>query len=153
MESMKPFTRPNGRGVCDAENTVLFGLNAALQGNTREQMGWLFDEGFRVFTSLAVARDPKGSARRALEWLEERVDVFLLHFDVDAIDATLFPLANIANRTGVGFEGVMEAVRVFLASGKCGGLCIGEVNPTHDPDGVMVKMLVDELVCGFELRH
>lgn len=152
LESMRPFTRPDGSGVCDAANTVLFGLNAHLQGNTRAQMAWLFDEGYRVFTSSGVAGDAVGPARKAVRWLEERTDVFLVHFDVDVIDATVFPLANVANRTGLGFEGVMEALKVVLGSGKCGGLCVAEVNPTHDPGGVMTGMLVDGLVDAFRER-
>ncbi|KAF2173586.1 hypothetical protein M409DRAFT_15865 [Zasmidium cellare ATCC 36951] len=153
LESMKPFTRPDGRGVCDAGNTVLFGLNAALQGNTRPQLAYLFDEGYRVFTSSSVARNPVGAAEEALAWFEAQgVDCFLLHLDVDAIDATLFPLANVGNRTGVGFEGVLAAVRTFLGSRRCGGLCVAEVNPDHDPGGVMVGALVEELVGGFEGR-
>ncbi|KAK4497926.1 hypothetical protein PRZ48_010581 [Zasmidium cellare] len=154
LESMRPFTRPDGRGVVDAGNTVLFGLNAGLQGNTRGQMGWLFDEGYRVFTSSTVARDPVGAAEKALSWFEAQgVDLFLLHLDVDAIDATLFPLANVGNRTGAGFESVMSAVKVFLGSGRCGGLCVAEVNPNHDPGGVMVGRLVGELVGAFEGRR
>jgi arginase len=41
LESMRPFTRPDGSGVVDPSNVVLFGLNAELQGNTRSQMGYL----------------------------------------------------------------------------------------------------------------
>lgn len=153
LASMQPFTRPDGKGVCDPGNAVLFGLNAALQGNTRPQLAYLFDEGYRVFTSSTVARDPVAAAEQALAWMEEHaVDVYLLHLDVDAIDATLFPLANVGNRTGVGFEGIMNAVKVFLGSGRCVGLCVAEVNPSHDPGGVMVVKLVEELVKGFERR-
>lgn len=58
-ESMQPFTRPDGSGVVDPSNVVIFGLNADLQGNTRSRMGYLMDEGYRVFTSAAVAKDPE----------------------------------------------------------------------------------------------
>ena len=100
LESMKPFTRPDGSGVVDNSNVVIFGLNVALQGNTRAQIGHLLDEGYRVITSSAIAKDPTHRAKQALSWLEERVDYIFLHLDVDAIDATNFPLANIPNRTG-----------------------------------------------------
>ena len=66
LESMRPFTRADGKGVCDPSNTVLFGLNANLQGNTRNQMAYLFDEGYRVFTSSTVAKDPIAAAEKAL---------------------------------------------------------------------------------------
>lgn len=39
--------------------------------------------------------------------------MLLLHLDVDAIDATLFPPANVANRTGVEFGQMIEAIGCF----------------------------------------
>ena len=110
LESMKQFTRPDGKGVVDSSNSVLFGLNSALQGNTRSQMGFLMDEGYRVFTSAAVAMDAARRAKQALSYLEDKVDCIFVHLDVDAIDGTTFPLANIPNRTGAGFEQVMTAM-------------------------------------------
>ena len=150
LESMKPFTRPDGKGVVDSSNSVIFGLNAALQSNTRSQLGFLMDEGYRVFTSAAVAKDPALRAKQALSYLEERVDYIFVHLDVDAIDATTFPLANIPNRTGAGFEQVMTAMKIFLGSPKLCGLCVAEVNVDHDPGFKMSTMLIDELVKGLK---
>ena len=152
LESMKPFTKADGSGVVDSSNVVIFGLNAALQGNTRSQMGHLMDEGYRVITSAAVAKDPTYRAKQAMTWLEERVDYILVHLDVDAIDATKFPLANVPNRTGAGFDEVMAAVNIFLSSKKVCRLCIAEVNPDHDPGLKMTEKLVDELVKGLKGR-
>ena len=148
LESMKPFTRPDGSSVVDSSNGVIFGLNSALQGNTRAQMGHLLDERFRVFTSSAVAKDPAGRAKQALSWLEERVDYIFIHLDVDAIDGTQFPLANIPNRTGASLYQVMTAVKIFLSSKKACGMCIAEVNPDHDPGLKMTTKLIDELLEG-----
>lgn len=36
LDSMKDFSRNNGAPVCNANNTVLFGINMAHHGNTRE---------------------------------------------------------------------------------------------------------------------
>lgn len=152
LESMRPFTRPDGIGVVDSSNAVLFGLNTALQGNTRSQMGFLMDEGYRVFTSAAVAKDPVHRAKQALSYLEERVDYIFVHLDVDAIDATAFPLANIPNRTGAGFEQVMAAMKIFLSSPKACGICVAEVNLDHDPGLKMTEMLIDNLVEGLKGR-
>jgi arginase family enzyme len=152
LESMRPFTRPDGSGVVDPSNAVIFGLNAGFQGNTRSQMGYLMDEGYRVFTSAAVAKDPELRAKQALQYLEERVDHILVHLDVDAIDATSFPLANIPNRTGAGFDQVLAAMQVFLRSKKVCGLVLAEVNPDHDPDLIMTKKLIDRLVDGLKGR-
>ena len=152
LESMKPFTRPDGSGVVDSSNSVIFGLNSALQGNTRSQMGYLMDEGYRVFTSAAVAKDPSRRAKQALSYLEERVDYIFVHLDVDAIDPIAFPLANVANRTGAGFEQVMTAIKIFLSSPKVCGICVAEVNVDHDPALKMTGMLIDELVQGMKGR-
>lgn len=143
---MKRFTRPGGEGVVDAGNVVLFGLNVGNHSNARSQLGCLFDEGYRVFTSAAVAEDPVGRAELALKWLEGRVDHILVHLDVDAIDASLFPLANAPQRTGAGFKEVMRAVRVFLGNEKVIGLTVAEVNPDHDPGLEMTSRLVDKVV-------
>jgi arginase family enzyme len=82
--------------------------------------------------------------------LEDKVDYIFVHLDVDAIDATAFPLANIPNRTGAGFEQVMTAMKIFLGSPKLCGLCVAEVNVDHDPGLKMTTMLVDELVKGLK---
>ena len=154
LESMEEFCRlgpglggkGGGRGVVDAGNCVLFGINMDAPGNTKDQLGYLFDEGFKVVSSKAVKRDPEGRAREVVKWLEERVDTVVVHLDVDAIDPGVFPLANFPSWTGVGFEEMMRAVTVLVAGGKVGGLTVGEVNPDHDGDGRMTRMLVDGIV-------
>lgn len=153
LETMKEFTRPDGSGVLDSENAVLFGLNLGAAGNTKEQLGYLLDENFQVFTSAAVAKDPVGRAKQALEWMEARVDRILVHLDVDSIDGSMWPLANVPNFTGAGFEDIMKAVEVFLQSRKVGGLVIAEVNPDHDPGATMTAQLVDAVVSYLAARR
>lgn len=152
LESMRLFTRPDGSAVVDPSNVVIFGLNANLQGNTRTQMGYLMDEGYRVFTSAAIAKDPELRAKQALQFLEDRVDRILVHLDVDAIDGVSFPLANVPNRTGAGFDEVLRAVQVLLGSKKVCGLVVAEANPDHDPGLKMTNKLVDALVDGMSGR-
>ena len=77
LESKEQSSRPDGTGVVDSNNFVLFGLNSALQSNRRDQLGYLFDEGYRVFTSTAIAKDLVGRAKQVLIWLEEGVDCIL----------------------------------------------------------------------------
>ena len=77
--------------MCDASNTVLFGTNMSLPGNKPQHLGYLFDNDYKVVSSASVARDPEKRARQALEYLEDRVDVVLVHLDVDSIDPRLFP--------------------------------------------------------------
>jgi arginase family enzyme len=75
-----------------------------------------------------------------------------VHLDVDAIDATAFPLANIPNRTGAGFEQVMTSMKIVLSSPKVCGICVAEVNVDHDPGLKMTGMLIDELINGLKAR-
>lgn len=43
--------------MVNSDNVVLFGLNMGAAGNTKEQLGYLLDENFQVFTSAAVIQD------------------------------------------------------------------------------------------------
>lgn len=146
LPSMEQFSRPSGEPVCNASNTVLFGTNMSFAGNTDEHFAYLFDHKYKVVSSASVARDPEQRAREALEHLEDRVDVIMVHLDVDSIDPQMFPLANVPNFTGVTFEVMMRALKIFLASKKVGGVTVAEVNPDHDPGFHMVEKLGDQIV-------
>ena len=146
LESMKQFSRSDGGPVVDGTNIVLFGLNIESSSNQRAHLGYLFDEAFRITTSRAVQKAPVETARKALEWMEEQVDFILVHLDVDVIDPGQFPLGNVPNWTGLGFEETMVAMKTFLKSEKVVGLSVAEVNPDHDPGLQMTTQLVDKLV-------
>lgn len=152
LDSMRQFSRPDGSAVVDAENIVLFGLNENSETNKREHLGWLFDNSFRVVTSAAVQREPERRAQQALHWMEERVDQIIVHLDVDVIDPGEFPLCNVPNWTGLGFDECMASVGVFLGSEKCVGLSLAEVNPDHDPELKMTRRLVDKVFYSLQCR-
>ena len=148
LDSMKAFSRPDGSGVVDNNNIVLFGLNIDSPANKREHLAYLFDNNFRVFTSQAVQAQPVERARAALQWMEERVEHIIVHLDVDVIDPGEFPLCNVPSWTGLEFPQTMAAIKVFLKSKMCVALSVAEVNPDHDPELKMTKRLVDEIVNG-----
>lgn len=152
LQSMEQFSRPSGEAVCDGSNTVLFGTNMSLPGNKREHFAYLFDNNYKVVSSSSVAQDPEQRAREALKYLDDRVDVIMVHLDVDSIDPQMFPLANVPNFTGVTFEQMMRALKVFLASEKVGGLTVAEVNPDHDPELEMIERLTREIVAMLTAR-
>lgn len=152
LESMKRFSRPDGSGVVDNSNIVLFGLNVESPVAKRQHLGYLLDNDFRVFTSEKVHRASVEEAKTALKWMEDRVDHILVHLDVDVIDPQQFPLSNVPNWTGLGFEEVMDAVKIFLSSKKSVGLSVAEVNPDHDPGLQMTSQLVDEIVNALKVR-
>ncbi|KAK6438913.1 hypothetical protein LTR95_004887 [Oleoguttula sp. CCFEE 5521] len=153
LESMASFVRPDGKPLVDAGNVVFFGLNLDGGGNTREQLSVLFDGGHRVFTSSSIAAAPEERAREALAWLEDRVDVILVHYDVDSIDAGSFPLANVPQFTGVKIDDSLRALTVLLGGAKVGGLMVAEVNPDHDPGLSMTGKLVEGIVDAFKARR
>ena len=70
----------------------------------------LFDQNYKVVSSASVARGTEQRAREALKHFENRVDVIMIHVDVDAIDPLACPLANLPNFTGVTFEQMMRAL-------------------------------------------
>ncbi|KAI1874727.1 hypothetical protein JX265_004935 [Neoarthrinium moseri] len=146
LQVMEQFSRASGEPVCDASNTVLFGTNVSWPANKREHFEYLLDRNFKVLSSASVAREPEQRAREALDYLEDKVDVIMVHLDVDSIDPRMFPLPNVPNYTGVTFEQMMRALGVFLGSQKVGGLTVAEVNPDHDPGLQMVERLTDQIV-------
>ncbi|KAG5764942.1 hypothetical protein H9Q72_006974 [Fusarium xylarioides] len=146
LPRMEQFSRPSGEPVCDASNTVFFGTNMSLPGNKPEHFKYLFDNNFKVVSSASVAKDPEQRAREALQFLQDKVDIIMVHLDVDSIDPGTFPLANVPNFTGVEFENMMRALKVLLGSEKVGGLTVAEVNPDHDPGLKMTEKLTSHIV-------
>jgi arginase len=79
-----------------------------------------------------VAADPEAAADDALERLGSRSDRLLVHFDVDVIDFTDFPLSeNTGRNQGLGFENTIRALARLLAARSIAGLTITELNPDH----------------------
>ncbi|KAJ4011194.1 hypothetical protein NW752_007271 [Fusarium irregulare] len=141
LPSLERFSCSSGGPVCNASNTVFFGTDMSLPGNKREHFEYLLNNNYHVVSSASVAKEPELRARETLAYLDEMVDVIMVHLDVDSIDAGTFPLANVPNFTGVEFEVMMRALKVFLGSPKVAGLTIAEVNPDHDPDFLMIEKL------------
>lgn len=146
LQSMRQFSQPNGDPVCDSSNTVFFGTNMSLPGNKREHFGYLFDNNYKVVTATSISAEPEQRARETLSYLENKVDIVVVHLDVDAIDPGEFPLANVPNYTGVTFHQMMRALGVFLGSAKVQGLSVAEVNPDHDPGLRMTEQLINQIV-------
>jgi arginase len=96
--------------------------------------------------STEVRNNPAGVAAAALAHLQRRVDRIILHFDVDVIDSTELPLADFPHfNSGLSVENAITCLRVFLASPMLAGVVITEINPDHDPDGVLIPDFVRHL--------
>ena len=94
--------------------------------------------GLSVIPADEVAAGPEGAALRARELLEARCDQLLVHFDVDVIDFTDFPLSeNTGRNEGLAHDDALAALRALLASPLLAGVTITELNPDHaEPGGV-----------------
>jgi arginase len=91
-----------------------------------------------------VAADPEQAALRARELLEARCDWLLVHFDVDVIDFTDFPLSeNTGRNEGLAYDNALAALRVVLASPQLAGVTVTELNPDHTEPGALERFAAD----------
>lgn len=163
LQSMKEFSAPklDGAativGVSNPGNTVLFGLNTTHQAVIpRDHLTYLMDNHYRVFSAKAIQQSVKAArscATQALEYLTANgCDAFVVHVDVDAIDAKEFPLGNVPSFTGTSFEQFMAALDVFITDRRVLGLNLTEMNPDRDTGLVMTRQLVAGVVESFKRR-
>jgi arginase len=125
------------------EDIVVFGYN--------EASGFIDAGELQRFESSNMNRFPvrqiegKGAevASSAIEVLRKRNNAFLLHFDVDVLDESEFPAADVPHRFGMSLEDAEGALRVFLRSPDCIAFVITELNAERDPDGFWSRMIVD----------
>ncbi|KAK3680359.1 hypothetical protein LTR37_021301 [Vermiconidia calcicola] len=150
LESMRAFSNADGSPLVTAENIVLFGFDPLQLAP--EHWVYLLENGYKAYTRPTVKKDPSVCAEKALAWLQDRVDVIYVHFDVDVIDSGESPLANYPHYAGLEFSQAMSALQAVLQHRKVKGLTLTEVNPNNDPDGDMIVRLVDGLVEGVKQR-
>src|ERR1700737_1774329 len=86
---------------------------------------------------------PVELAAEALARLEERARAIAVHFDVDVMDSAEIPLADWPHYDALAFGETMRCLRVFAGSRKLAALVVTEINPDHDPEGLLVRQFVD----------
>jgi arginase len=112
------------------EQVLLFGWGP--EQATAFERQEMDERGIGVIPVERVAADPEAAADDALERLGSRSDRLLVHFDVDVIDFTDFPLSeNTGRNQGLGFENTIRALARLLAARSIAGLTITELNPDH----------------------
>jgi arginase len=105
----------------------------------------------RLLEQTAMLRYPVTSlddrpvelAAEARGRLEERARAIVVHFDVDVMDSSVFPLANWPHYDALSFGDAMRCLSVFVGSPKLAALVVTEINPDHDPDGLLVRQFID----------
>lgn len=144
LESMKRYCKKGGLPLVTNENVVFYGFDP----DQLQTEHWIFllEGGFKAFSRANVVRHPAHTAEEAFNWLNERVDKIIVHFDVDVIDSGKFPLGNFPHYGGLDFDEVMTALKVFIRHDKVVALVVTEVNPNNDPTGEMMERLVGGIV-------
>jgi arginase len=125
------------------QDIVAFGYN--------DRSGFIDAGEFKRFQKSAIHKyaadgirgNAAAEASNALEAVGGQRRPFLLHFDVDVMDESAFPAADVPHRYGMELTDVREALRVFLQSPACAGFVITEFNADRDPDGSQSRILVD----------
>jgi arginase len=86
---------------------------------------------------------PVQQAAAARARLEERARAIAVHFDVDVMDSAEMPLGNWPHYDALSFGDTMRCLSVFVESPKLAALVVTEINPDHDPDGLLVRQFID----------
>jgi arginase len=105
----------------------------------------------RVLASSPMAKYPVTSmdgrpvelAAQARARLQDRARAIAVHFDVDVMDSAEIPLADWPHYDALSFGDAMRCLSVFVGSPKLAALVVTEINPDHDPDGLLVRQFVD----------
>jgi arginase len=129
------------------ERLALFGFDPEEIGP--ETMAEVRRRGLPAWPVTEVAGRPAAAAAEALAALERVADPLLVHFDVDAVDSTDFPLANFPHfNLGQPFDSAMTCLAGLCATPRLAGLVVTEVNPDHDADGQLLDALIDGLAAA-----
>jgi arginase len=116
--------------MLSAEQVVYVGHNERKMNEV--EVSQLARYGMPAFPVSTLDGSATELAEQALAAMESRAERFLLHFDVDVISFKDFPIANVPiHNEGLTFEQAIECVETFLASPRCAGFVITEINPDH----------------------
>ncbi len=125
------------------ERIVAFGYDFAEAPETAR--AWLAGQKVTQYPATGMD-DPPARAAEAMSALAARSRPVLVHFDVDVINSTEFPLADFPHfNQGLGYADALACLRVFCRHEAFGGLVITEVNPHRDPDGRLTARLAADI--------
>jgi arginase len=112
------------------EKIVLFGYNP--KENNKPELELLEKLKIKNYSLEDIGRKGIEAANEALKYLEKNSKKFLVHLDVDVIDFTDLPVADVPQYSqGMMFKEVVNCLSVFASNPKFGGLVITEFNPDH----------------------
>ena len=117
---------------------VYFGYNVGAGGIDPPELAALAKSAALQFPVENVRTDPVGAARQAVAELERRADRILVHFDIDVTNTSAVDVPHVG---GLALEDAIQALKIFVASPRCIGLVVTELNPELDADGSVALSL------------
>jgi arginase len=99
------------------------------------------------FPLAGIRGRPEEAAGQALSEIERRAGRFLVHLDVDVIDFTDCPIADVPQQgTGLEAQEAISCLKVFVRSPSFSGLTITEINPDHaDEEGALLAAFAESI--------
>jgi len=126
------------------DHIVAFGYDEI--ESSAEERDWLAAQGVACFPAQRTG-DMRAQAALASTEISSRAEPILVHFDVDVIDSTDFPLADFPHfNEGIAYEHAVDSLRTFCSLEAFRGLVVTEINPYRDVNGSLVDRLVGDLV-------
>ena len=128
------------------EKIVLFGYNP--KENNKPELELLEKLKIKNYSLEDIRLKGIEAAREALNHLEQNSKKFLVHLDVDVIDFTDLPVADVPQYSqSLMFKDVIDCLYVFASSNKFGGLVITEFNPDHlDEEGKHAEIFIEGII-------
>jgi arginase len=145
-EATEPLSHIGPRyPLMDADQVVFFGAVPDELTDWERQL--VDDKALRVRWVDEVKAGAAEAARAALADLEGDVDRILVHFDVDALDFTDFPVADFPTiNAGLTLRQAFDTIREFTQHPKFAALTVCEFNPDLvDEEPQLVRQFVEEL--------
>jgi arginase len=137
--------------ILDEERVALFGYNLE-EASVAEREALKWRRSLR-YPLDAIRPAPIEAAVATVQAMSARASGYLVHFDVDVIDFTDFPAADVPQFSpGLPFGAALSCLGVFLADPACLALTITEFNPDRDLDGSLARRLVTGLARAFDRR-
>jgi arginase len=127
--------------LLDEDKIVLFGYHPyEVEPN---EVRVLEERGMIRYPVTSLDDRPAEFAAEARGRLEQRAGAIAVHFDVDVMDSADIPLADWPHYDALSFGDAMHSLKEFVASPKLAALVLTEINPDHDPDGLLVRRFID----------
>jgi len=115
------------------EDIVLFGLNLASGYVDAPEIEFLKSSPIVRFSTKRI-RDAgvESAARQAFDSLKFKAEKIFVHFDVDVIDVSDMPAADVPHQGGLSFDEAARALKIFAQSEGFLGMEITEFNADKD---------------------